>query len=265
MTVNTSWWGEFEFEFEIGETKCWRIGDRFIAIRRNQQEWTIWNKETDTELQKLISVNEPETNESFDSVDYKRYVLSSTTKQLVVEPSLADRAMVVRPSKPLVVLPGEDITVYISTPLWMTILVPQQKVPIADIPFWRPSDSWFGPSTMAGDLCYSKYTDAKMDMQNLEKRSHRASTMVTIKNASESPLNIERINLPVPALKVYEDENGEFWTDHVSILQKMEHAKPISHIRHLPPENVAKMKLVSESRELSNKTSFLSSIKSLID
>jgi hypothetical protein len=263
MTINKQWWGEFEFK--LGETKCWRIDDRQISIRRNPHEWTIWNQETESEMQKPIVVNKPGPEESFEHLDYKRYVLGSTSEQLIIEPSLADRAMIARPNKPLVVLPGEDITVFISTPLWMTILVPQREVPIADIPFWRPSDSWFGPSTMTGDLCYSKYTDAKMEIKNLEKRSHRASTTVTIQNATDDPLNIERINLPVPALKLYVDEDGEFWTDHVSILQKIEHSKPISHIRHSPPENDGKMKHVSESRELSKKTSFLSSIKSLVD
>jgi hypothetical protein len=115
---------------------------------------------------------------------------------MIIEPSLADRAMIATLNKPIVVLPGEEIKVFISTPLWMTILVPQRKVPVADILFWRPTDSWFGPSTMTGDLCYSK---------------------------------------------------------------------SVSQICQLAPDNPATMSKVSESRELSKKTSFSSSIKSLVD
>jgi hypothetical protein len=263
MTTNKQWWGEFEFTLD--ETKCWRIDERLIAIRRTTHEWTIWNKETESELHTPIVINKPEPTESFDNVDYRRYVLGSTSEQIIIEPSLADRAMIARPSKPLVVLPGEEIKVFISTPLWMTILVPQREVPIADIPFWRPSDSWFGPSTITGDLCYSKYTDAKIDEQQLEKTSHRASTEVTLKNDLEEPLHIERINLPMPALKLYINDEGEFWTDRVFILQKLEHSKSVSRIRQLPPDNMATMRQVSESRELSKKTSFSLSIKSLVD
>lgn len=257
------WWGEFSFT--PSETKCWRIKDRLIAIKRGSREWTIWNNQTATEMDLAIAVNKPKSRESFEDIEFSRYLLGDTTDTLIIEPSLADRAVVVRPNRPLVVMPQEKINLYVSTPIWVTVLIPERDVPMADIPFWRPSDSWFGPSTMSGDLCYSKYTDAKLDIERLEKRSHRASTMVTIKNDQDKPLTIERLNIPVPALKLYVNQDGEFWTDQVSILQRFEHNKSISHVRHSPPENIQLMELVSESRELSKKASFLSSIASLVD
>jgi hypothetical protein len=104
-----------------------------------------------------------------------------------------------------------------------------------------------------------------MDNSLLEKRPHRASTMVTLKNKQDEPLRVERLNLPVPALKLYISQDGDFWSDQVSILQIKEHGKSISHVRHNPPEKTLSLELVSESRELSNKPSFLSSIKSLVD
>ncbi|WJG09114.1 DUF432 domain-containing protein [Aliiglaciecola sp. LCG003] len=263
MTKRKDWWGEFNFN--LAQTRCWRIAERVIAIKRSGHEWTIWNKETEFELDKPILTGAPKATESFQDVDFNRYMLSNTSETLIIEPSLADRAMVARPSRPFIIMPEEEIKIYVSTPLWMTILIPHREVPIADIPFWRPSDSWFGPNTMKGDICYSKYTDAKMDRSLLEKRSHRASTMVILKNAQEEPLKIERLNLPVPALKLYVDQDGEFWTDQISILQRMEHAKSVSHVRHTPPEDIQNMLQVSESRELSKKSSFLSSIKSLVD
>lgn len=263
MTKPECWWGEFEFSPD--EIKCWHIGDRSIAIKRGAHEWTVWNKETDSELNAALDVSNITSNETFKDVDFQRFMVRQTDSKLVIEPSLADRAMIARPSKPIVVMPNENITLYVSTPLWMTILLPQQEAPMADIPFWRPSDSWFGTSTMQGDICYSKYTDAKMDKNLLEKRSHRASTMVTLKNDQDEPLSIQRLNLPVPALKVYVDDQGEFWTDQVNILQRTEHSKPVSHLRHSPPEQIQLMEQVSESRELSKKPSFLSSIKNLVD
>ncbi|WP_342807616.1 DUF432 domain-containing protein [Alteromonas sp. M12] len=263
MKKQLPWWGEFTFA--LSETKCWRIRERLIAIKRGQGEWTIWNHETTAEIDLPISTDKSISNESFEDVEFSRYLLENTSDTLLIEPSLADRAMVVRPSRPLVVLPEEQINVFVSTPLWMTILIPNHPLPMADIPFWRPSDSWFGPSTMEGDLCYSKYTDAKMDIKRLEKRSHRATTMVTIKNAQEKPLTIDKLNLPVPALKLYVNQDGEFWTDQVSIMQRLEHTKSVSHVRHSPPDKIQLMELVSESRELSKKSSFLSSIASLIN
>lgn len=262
MTVSSTWWGDFKFA--QNETKCWRIGERVIAITRNEREWLIHDKTTDLEINQAIKVSKPKAKESFEEAICTRFLLANTNDTITIEPSLADRAMIVRPSVPFIIMPSENIKVFVSTPLWMTILIAQLDIPITDIPFWRPSDSWFGPSTMHGDICYSKYTDAKIDIDTLEKRAHRASTMVTIKNDQEEPLTIERLNLPVPALKLYVDENKDFWTDQVVIKQSIEHGKSVSELRHSPPEHSSSMSLVSESRELSKKSSFLSSIKSLI-
>lgn len=262
MTKNKSWWGEFHFD--PLETKCWRIGDRVIAVKRNKHEWTVWNKETDVESDQPTLVEAPKPSDSFQDSEFHRYILNTTNGTLIIEPSLADRAMVIRPNKPFTIMPEEEIKIYVSSPLWMTILAPDSKMPISDIPFWRPSDSWFGPSTMSGDLCYSKYTDAKMEKELIEKRSHRATTIVTIKNAQEEPLYIERLNLPTPALRLYSDQEGELWTDQIFITQHIEHSKSVSHVRHTSPENITNLKPISESRESSNKASFLSSIKSLV-
>lgn len=263
MNQTQLWWGTFKFD--MTETKCWRVGQRTIAIERDMHEWSIWNKETPKEETKLITVTPKGIHETFKDSELKRYMTNQTSNVLVIEPSLADRSMTVRPAKPFVIMPEQEVQVYISTPLWMTVMLPETQIPIADMPFWRPSDSWFGPSTMHGDICYSKNTDAKTDRNKLETRSHRANSIITIKNAHDEPLTVERMSLPVPALKLYVDDSGMFWTDQVSILQEVEHNKPISHVRHSPPKVKSHIVRVSESRELSSKTSFLSTLISLID
>lgn len=262
MSEINTWWGEFSFS--LNEVKCWRIGERCIAIKRSEHEWTVWDQTTPTEINKPIKVSKPKVKETFADVKFERFTLAQTTEKLVIEPSLADRAMVVRPSKSITVMPGEKVTLFVSTPIWMTIMRDGHDTPMADIPFWRPSDSWFGPSTMKGDMCYSKYTDARMDINLIEKRAHRAITCVTLINDQKEYLHIHRLNLPVPSLRVYVNDNGEFWTDQVNILQTQEHSKSVSDVSQSPPELAQTMQLVSESREQSKKPSFMSSIKSLI-
>jgi hypothetical protein len=262
MTKRENWWGDFHFT--VDDVKSWQLGARSISIKRRNQEWTIWDNTTDTEEDEPLVIVDNVDEQSLIDVACSRILVTKTSDTLTIEPSLADRAMIVRPSRPLIVLPDEKIQVYISTPIWFTVLLTGRDLPLKDIPFWRPSDSWFGPSTMEGDLCYSKYTDAKIDKEHLLKRAHRANTRVSIKNNHEEPLVIERLNLPVPAFKLYVDESGEFWTDQISIVQNIEHAKPVSHIEQSQPDNWQNMSVVSESRELSTKASFLSSIKNLI-
>ena len=256
------WWGGFEFSEQ--EIKCWQIGERRIAIQRGAQEWTIWNQETPTEINDVVEVNELKNSDSLAGVHFERFLERKTNSKLFIEPSLADQAMIVRPSKPITVMPGEEAKLYVSTPIWMTISMNQNAEPMYDVPFWRPSDSWFGPNTISGDVCYAKYTDAKLLKEHLEVRSHRASTLVTVLNEQEEKLLIQRLNLPVPLLKVYVNKQKEFWTDQVSILQRIEHSKPTSTVSHSPPDDVHNMEQVSESREMSNKSSLMSSIKNLI-
>lgn len=257
------WWGEHWFS--PLETKVWRIGARSIAIKRCAQEWTIWNNQESNETNLPIVLNEPTAQDTFVDKNCSRYVLANTQDSLIIEPSLADRAMIVKPGIALNIAPGESIVMYVSTPIWLTILIPGEEVPVADIALWRPSDSWFGPSTMHGDLCYSKYTTARLEIEALEYREHRAITKVHLKNEQDSSMKVERLNIPMPALNMYADPQGRFWTDDVSIVQKQEHGKAVSDLEHTLPEREASLVLVSKSREMSKKASFLSSIRSFVD
>jgi hypothetical protein len=256
------WFGEFPFE--LGQTKYWRINERFIAIQRSKKEWTIWDKQTKDDTNQSIIVDSRVITSNINSAQQSRYMVTETSDTLLIEPSLADRAVVATPSIPLVVMPQETIEVYVSTPLWMSIFIASSDTLIADIPFWLPSDSWFGPSTMKGDLCYSKYTDAKVDLSSLDKHSCRAITEVRLRNDQAQPLRIEKLNLPVPSLKIYANKKGEFWTDCVSIVQCEEHGKPISLVTQSQPASIQGDEQVFESRVLSVKPSLFSSIKNLV-
>lgn len=256
------WYGEHQFSLK--QTACWQVGERLIAIKRGDREWTIWNKETPDDLNQPITVNTRIEPTALEVAPYSRYMVTKTSDTLMIEPSLADRAVVATPSTPLVVMPQETIEVYVSTPLWMSIFIAETDMLIADIPFWRPSDSWFGPSTMKGDLCYSKYTDARVDLTQLEQHSCRAITEVSLRNDLHEPLKVEKLNLPVPSLKLYVNQKSEFWTDRVSIVQREEHGKSISLVTQSLPTGMEDDDEVFESRELSKKPSFLSSIKNLV-
>jgi hypothetical protein len=63
MNQTQLWWGTFKFD--MTETKCWRVGQRTIAIKRAMHEWSIWNKETPKEETKLITVTPKGIHETF--------------------------------------------------------------------------------------------------------------------------------------------------------------------------------------------------------
>lgn len=263
MAASKKWWGDITFE--IDDIKVWNIGDRRIAIQRFEKEWLIWNAETSSESASQISLKSLKTSNTLADVPYSRHLFKQTHEILHISPSLADRSIVARPASKLNIPPGEQIELYVSTPLWFTVKPKSKSVDIADIPFWRPSDSWFGPTTMDGELCYAKYTDAKISLTKLEKRSHRAITPVLIKNEHREMLSIERINLPAPFLTLYADKEQQFWSDKIEITHHSDTQKAGLRLRNHPPEQLNDdAEVVSAARLASHDSHFVRSIKSLL-
>jgi hypothetical protein len=66
-------------------------------------------------------------------------------------------------------------------------------------------------------MCYAKYTEARLKHDALEHRPHRAITPITIVNNSKEVLTIERINVPVPLLKLYSSKDHQLWTQPLTV------------------------------------------------
>ena len=118
---------------------------------------------------------------------------------------------------------------------------------------------------MAGELCYSKYTDAKITLDNIQKRSHRAITTISISNEHDELLTIERISLPTPLLDLYFDSNNQLWTDTVSLIHHLDGDRPSFGIKSLAKESAKiELTLISPAREIADSNTFMRSIKSLV-
>lgn len=257
------WWGEIDFE--LNETKTWRIGMRKISAQRKNTEWLIWNQEIEEEsFEELVLEGEISVDNSISLIP-QRYLVEKTQKYLTASPRLADRAFIVRPNSTLNILPGEKIELYVSTPLWLALYNHSGTLPISDLPLWQPSDSWFGPNTMVGELCYSHFTEAKVTLDNIHKRSHRAITTISISNEHDELLAIERISLPTPFLNLYVDATHQFWTDKVSLIHHLDGDRPSFDIKNFTKEsNKTDLTLISPAREVADANTFMRSIKSLV-
>ncbi|MBU3003746.1 hypothetical protein [Paraglaciecola arctica] len=263
MSKRIKWWGDVSLALD--EVKVWDLGKRMIAIQRLHKEWVIWNKESDSESTSQIAVHSQKSADTFSDVPYSRHLVNQTSDSINISPMLADRSIVARPATSLNILSGEHIELYVSSPLWFLMKLKLKTAPVVDIPFLRPSDSWFGPSTMEGELCYAKYTDARVNLAQIEKRDHRAITPVIIKNQHTETLTIERINLPAPFLTLYTDENQDFWTQEVEITYHSDSNKTGLRLKGSPPnKGTGKMMLISQARQLSDSHHLVKSIKNLL-
>ncbi len=233
MDETQLWWRDYPLE--INELRQWEIGPLSLAVRRLDQEWQIYyddnqqRNENDSEDNPSLALNtEPAAARG-------RYVVSKTTPGCSLVPALADRAVITRPAIPFYVLPGQQLTLFVSTPLWVSVQAGVECLPLLDLPVLQPSDTWFGPSTREGDLCYAIHTNARIDHAALPHRSYRAITPVVVSNRAPSALLLDRLKLPVPFLALYGADNDYLWTQAMVMTRNSESGQDFLEIQDGPP------------------------------
>ncbi|WP_448245714.1 DUF432 domain-containing protein [Thalassotalea agariperforans] len=263
--TNKVWWGEFSIAEQ--QHHCWQIGDRAIIIKRLKNEWNSWNIETKQETDGSIVHQKncamPALELSEDKKIFGRYLQQNSAEKIQVFPLLADRSIVARPSSPLTLLAGEKARLYVSTPIWFCVETLPKKTRLLDVPFWRPSDSWFGSSTMAGQLCYAKYTTARLQLDNIEKRSHRAITPITVVNHHTKALTIDRINVPVTLLNLFFDQHQQLWTTAITIKRENEGNNVELNLDHGAPAEALTATLIGAARDTAEHNTLIRNISSL--
>ena len=214
---SNTWWGDYSLALQ--DSLLWRIGPFALQVQRREKEWLIWHLQKDTDekeentwsREKNICLNNGEG-------DLKRYVFSQTEEALFVLPRLADRPVVAKATMPLNIQAGQQVEMYVSTPLWFSVSVHSIDATIQETPIIRPSDTWFGPSTMKGELCYASTTHGRLSLTDLPLRPHRAITQVKIDNQADKPLILTQLSLPTQYLSLFDTGEGGLWTEAVTLL-----------------------------------------------
>ena len=212
------WWGNYTME--VGACAQWEFPRLRIAVQRLTHEWVVAYETAESDNDEgpwSFSYSSVDLNQNqFDHI--ARYVFQTTSEQLTILPLLADRAGVSRPYMQFTVPAGEKTTIFIGTPLWFALAgVPGGQV--FEVPLRRPSDTWFGPSTREGELAYASRTYGRLNLENITLSPYLAITQVRIHNDSSAPLLIERLNLPVPFLSLFQTEEGNLFTEGVTFVQ----------------------------------------------
>lgn len=234
MEKETDWWGEWVFE--VGDARRWRIGPTTLWIERRAREWVIDRVTEPDPFSEALEVASPggADDRPVDRVTVLRLAGDRASGGgLRLVPKLADRQVIARPEMPFRVLPEQSTTVYVGSPVWLALEAVPEGSPIDEFPLFRPSDTWFGPNTREGDLCYATRTRCRMDPNELRWNPHRAVTQVTIRNPHPNPLPVHRINLPVSLLSLCSTRPGRLVTP------------PITYTRRGSDEAIAELEIGS--------------------
>ncbi len=215
------WWGSFVMD--VDRAGRWRVGPTTLWIERHDYEWRVTRWQEGDPLDENTRIDVPASmvkaeippKDSGIVVTTERYSYEKTTPNIEVTPALADRPIVVRPEESLYVPAGETVTMFVSTPLWVRVEAGEDHDLLTEIPSYRPSDSWFGPNTREGELCYSTSTLARLNLRDVPLRLHRAVTPIVVRNPLGEVLNVERIRVPVGYLSLYRGVNGFLWTESI--------------------------------------------------
>jgi len=211
------WWGTFELE--VGETGYWRAGPLELWATRTQFEWRVRFRRDDEPAESVSSAEVPTPLEPPEDAgaELRRYAFKQTTPAVKILPFPADRAFVIKPDAAFVVPPREEARLYISTPVWMNVYLGGSSAPMLSVPTHRPSDTWFGANTREGEVCYASRTHARRKLEHITRLSHRAISVVRIRNQAPTKLEFERIKIPVPNLSIFADGDGYLWTESVML------------------------------------------------
>ncbi|MDH3642065.1 MAG: hypothetical protein OES38_08200, partial [Gammaproteobacteria bacterium] len=207
------------------------------SVQRSTMEWIV----------QYVYDQDRYVRESTEATTRLRYVLQDTKSDLMINPATADRNVVARPTDPVNIPPHGRATLYVSSPLWVRVTIPEGSLLLADLPVQIMSDSWFGPNTREGELCYSNETQARLSLDKLSKRPERLIAPVTVVNAGDDALRVDRVSLPLPLLSIYRGPES-FWTQELVITREQAMATAKVEFESRAPAHLEGAPRVAEPR-----------------
>lgn len=212
-----TWWGRHSTQLE--RIDCWQIGPLHLWVHPLPYRMAItWKQQGDWLNPHVRSMPGEKTDPPPASATTVICAYGHGAKDdLIFSPSLPDRSMIVRLNSELNVLPEEQVSLFILTPLFLRIDRADPQKNLCDIPIHRSSDTWFGPMDSTGALGYASPSRAYLDLKEVPLRPHTAITSITIRNLGRTQLHLDRINVPSKRLSLFHSQTTGFWTNRLGL------------------------------------------------
>lgn len=262
------WWGSVSLD--EGSGGRWEVGPSTLWLYRSAREWRLHHRPppnptaTDPMLNRSgvwvpVPPDDPAAfGAADDATEVTRHSFRHTEARISLQPTLADRPVVSRPEHPLYIPSGESVTLYLSTALWIQVRLAESGRLLQEVPSFRMSDTWFGPSTIEGSLCYATRTAGRLHLDCLPRRFHRAVTPLRLKNTAADALALERVQLPVQHLALYTGPEQQLWTQAVTMTRRAHQDGADIQIRSGSPAEADDASLVQSPRTSVKKGLFTS-------
>jgi len=240
--TSRQWWGTYQVE--AGQSRFWRIGNVIICVDRVTNEWHIASCQA-AENDDACNLKIP-----FDKLNFKTFTFH-TQAELELKPVLANLSLASKLERTLYIPGGEEILLYVSSPVWVRVQTGKSRIILAEIPTFILSDTWFGPNTCEGELCYAGHTYCSPHLKDIPSGPDRIISPMLIKNAGVTTLKLENISVPLPYLSVYSDAENFLWTEQLYVYRE-EDSGPEVEIAKGPPKALNEITLLTEARKTIN-------------
>lgn len=248
VAMQSGWWEPQEVP--LGQMLCCRIGPLHLRLEHAAAEWRIASEHEDEAPDTSPPASLELASGYLSDDDIERYVAPRSGDEVRLQPMLPDRPVVIRPRQPVFLPSHAETTLYLSTPVWLRIEVGSaEPIVLREVPAIELSDTWFGPSTREGELCYSDKTRARSSLAEVPYRPHRVLTAVRVRNEAATVLPLEKLSLPVPALSVYGAADGSLHTQEVSLLRAADSDMATLKIEDRPGPAAGTVMRLSEARQ----------------
>jgi hypothetical protein len=241
---STAWWGTFQVE--SGQSRFWRVGNVVVFVDRFTHEWHIASSEvaavTNNDESGLAEHLQFASNE----LKFKTFTFR-TQAEISLSPVLANRSLASKLAHPLFIPGGEEILVYISSPVWIRVTTGSSNIILDEIPTFHLSDTWFSNNTQHGELCYAGHTYCATSLKEIPFGPDRIISPMLIKNKSKSLLHLEKVSVPLPFLSVYADEKNYLWTEQLNVKRERDE-NPEVLITKGPPTTLEEIIKLSSPR-----------------
>lgn len=250
VSTNTqSWFGDFNLD--VHHALEWKVGPMSFWVYRDGHEWRL---RTDVGGDPLSPVAETELREEHqaDVEDSKvqRFLLASESARLSLGVVLPDRPVVSKPASPVSIPAGESVKFYLSYPVWVTLSVGDPAKKLTEFPSQRLSDTWFGPNTREGMLCYATRSRCRLNLSDHAHVPNRAITPLIIRNRAKDTLILDKVKLPVATLSLYRSTSRNWlWTQPVTLLRHEDGDMAELQLGKGAPEDAGSCELISPPRE----------------